>query len=346
MDTIIQTATVSKTKLLVATGLMLAAGGLAFIMSPFGRGTSYTNAEGNKCGVNYFSVSASCGTGNYRYAKVTCMDGTNFRVGSASSCKSGNTWASYADKLCRDRCYVPAPPAPTLTCRDSDRGQNFTARGETMILENGATTTIWGEDSCTSSTTLQEYFCGVTTTTPVNARLESVYHVCEGRCNEGRCVTPEVGEVRVNRSAFQPSVFLPSSETLLAGVDLYNLGAESADVRRLAFEFLTASSSLPSIPTDWTVRDVDRGYTSNGTYDSTSRKIVFSSGDLPLRLPGNSMTTLRLYANTTNLISSSTMIFGLRLTDASDLIVRGTESAENLSVFGLPINFWITLGHY
>ncbi|HLC69548.1 MAG TPA: hypothetical protein VJH75_00685, partial [Patescibacteria group bacterium] len=60
MDTIIQTATVSKTKLLVATGLMLAAGGLAFIMSPFGRGTSYTNAEGNKCGVNYFSVSASC----------------------------------------------------------------------------------------------------------------------------------------------------------------------------------------------------------------------------------------------------------------------------------------------
>lgn len=84
-----------------------------------------------KCGVNNFAVFEECrqdynavsettydSNGNvvavsvpnivyevgYKYAKYECYDGTVYREGSESSCKSSETWSDYARKACENKC--------------------------------------------------------------------------------------------------------------------------------------------------------------------------------------------------------------------------------------------------
>ncbi|MFA6427615.1 MAG: hypothetical protein WCW16_04190 [Candidatus Magasanikbacteria bacterium] len=120
------TKSITNTKLLVATGVMLAAGGLAFATVPL----SYQNAQGQKCGVNSYSVSQNCGGSSYRQAKITCHDGSSYNLGGPTSCKPAKTWETYAQKQCYNRCAVPVS-APQLTMA---RASDYVS-GD-MILDN------------------------------------------------------------------------------------------------------------------------------------------------------------------------------------------------------------------
>jgi len=138
-----QTATTSitNTKLAMATAAMLMAAGLAFAAAPLSKSMSYVNDQGQKCGVNSYSVTNSCKAGYYRQMKVTCFDGSTFTKGDPTSCKSSATWASYAESLCKGRCVVPSVPP----CVDSD-GTNVTTQGA-ITMSTGNTY----KDSCPSN---------------------------------------------------------------------------------------------------------------------------------------------------------------------------------------------------
>ena len=68
-----------------------------------------------KTGVNSFSVDTPCGTNGFRYMTFKCYDGYGGREGGPTSCKTSETWRSYAEKNCEGRSNCPTPTAiPTI----------------------------------------------------------------------------------------------------------------------------------------------------------------------------------------------------------------------------------------
>ncbi|MFA6427614.1 MAG: leucine-rich repeat domain-containing protein [Candidatus Magasanikbacteria bacterium] len=91
------TKTVTNTKLLVATAVMLVAGGLAFAVAPF----SYSR-EGANC-IDSVTLEKQCGKTGYNSASFTCSDGTKI-VQSEKKCLTAKQWDSYSAQLCKSHC--------------------------------------------------------------------------------------------------------------------------------------------------------------------------------------------------------------------------------------------------
>lgn len=62
------------------------------------------------------AVLESCGTRLYKYVQYSCGDGTKVKLGSSTTCKSGDTWLATIATSCRNHtsCDAKATPTPSV----------------------------------------------------------------------------------------------------------------------------------------------------------------------------------------------------------------------------------------
>ncbi len=144
------------------------------------------------------------GSGMYRYANWECYDGTDFKEGGETSCKTQATWRSYAEEACRFRCAnadtttssddvkpaiqpvvcgvkrfaVMEPCGDETECRDTDGGYDIYEYGTAYDGEQKLS------DHCNDDGTLTEKYCDDDGKIAAKTVECPASYVCDG----GECV--------------------------------------------------------------------------------------------------------------------------------------------------------------
>lgn len=173
------TSSHTNSKIAVAAIALLAAGGLAFAALP----ATYQNADGQKCGVNTYSLEKSC-KGGALSATVTCMDGSKKQIGDGKSCVDSAKLWSLAASACKDKCVVsPDGSGSLVSCKENDGGVDPGQMGITKTVDDLGNPISSKEDYCESDLKLAEYSCN-----GEEINLQSIRCEAGFTCSNGSCV--------------------------------------------------------------------------------------------------------------------------------------------------------------
>jgi len=312
------TSSITNTKLAIATAAMVLAAGLAFAAAPLSKSMSYVNKQGQKCGVDSYSVSNSCKKGSYRHMEVTCFDGTTFSEGTSTSCKPSKTWASHAEKLCNNRC---TPLITTSSCTDSDGGINIYEQSTGLL--GGS---VEQKEFCSSENSVYEFYC--------NRQDSGVWELasqvinCPNGCTNGACIEQQP---RLIISESTPSQSLVNGENLVMRLDLTNTGnRDTYDITHITFGYATAGLSSSSTIREWTLyRSRNNNpyiISPNGDVNAQNNEVTFSISP-PLIIQAGDTGSVDVMATLYGVSEGSALRVSLQ--SANDIVTTGDVSQNN-----------------